>query len=307
MVAGRDDAMTEAAQRKATIAPATDETGKGVGAPYAAEHSSGYAAFSVKQWGVAEAADRSESVAEEMPIALTYNGASFAVMMATPRDLEDFGVGFSLSEAIVAKPEQIEALRVTPHPDGLMIEMQVPSAASSALQRRQRNLVGRGGCGICGERSLHHAVRRPARIESSIRIEHRAIDAAVAQLSAHQPLNALTGALHAAGWARADGMLVCVREDVGRHNALDKLIGALIRAGEDPSAGFAMITSRASYELVQKSATCGIGALAAISAPTALAIRLAEQVGLALIGFARPGRHTLYADPNRIIVDEATR
>jgi formate dehydrogenase accessory protein FdhD len=262
---------------------------------------SAHASFGVEQFHDARHTHAHEQVAEETPVALSYNGQSFAVMMATPQDLEDFAIGFSLSEGIVARRVEIEELKVERHPEGIAIEMKIDAERFAALDARQRNLTGRTGCGLCGARSLEQAIRHPDPLTREVTLQHQAVQTAVQQLAAQQPLNALSGALHAAAWAQLDGSIVCVREDVGRHNALDKLIGALIARETDFDAGFAVMTSRASYELIQKAAICGISALVAVSAPTALAIRLAREVGLCLIGFARPGRHTVYAQPQRVV------
>lgn len=260
-----------------------------------------HSAFAAEQWLGERCTPVVEQVAEETPVALTYNGTSFAVMMSTPQDLEDFALGFSLSEGIVGSREAVLDLAVSQHPEGVVVDIQIDSERFAQLQARERNLTGRTGCGLCGVRSLEQAIRHPSALRTDKLIEHGAVQKAVTQLATRQPINAMTGALHAAAWAQLDGSIGCVREDVGRHNALDKLIGALIRHSTDLRAGFVVLTSRASYELVQKAATCGIATLAAVSGPTALAIRLAQEVGLCLIGFSRPGRHTVYAEPRRIV------
>ena len=260
-----------------------------------------HSAFAAEQWLGEHCTPVVEQVAEETPVALTYNGTSFAVMMSTPQDLEDFALGFSLSEGIVSSREAVLDLAVSQHPEGVVVDIKIDSERFAQLQARERNLTGRTGCGLCGVRSLEQAIRHPSALRTDRVIEHGAVQKAVTQLASRQPINAMTGALHAAAWAQLEGSIVCVREDVGRHNALDKLIGALIRQSTDLRAGFVVLTSRASYELVQKAATCGIATLAAVSGPTALAIRLAQEVGLCLIGFSRPGRHTVYAEPQRIV------
>jgi FdhD protein len=162
-------------------------------------------------------------------------------------------------------------------------------------------MPGRSGCGICGSRTLEEVVRHPATVGEGIRIDSATLERALASLRDSQPINAMTGSVHAAAWASEDGTIVKVREDVGRHNALDKLIGAMLREGIDPQRGFAVITSRASYEMVTKAATAGISLLAAISAPTALAVHLARDCGVTLVGFARPGRHVIYTHPQRMV------
>jgi FdhD protein len=261
-----------------------------------------HSAFTAEQWHAQRASERAkEQIAEETPIALTYNGASFAVMMATPQDLEDFAFGFTLSEGVVAARAEVLDMKLSRHPEGVVVDVKIAKERFAALEARQRNLTGRTGCGLCGVRDLEQAIRHPEPLARQVVLEHEAVQRAITQLAGCQPINTITGALHAAAWARLDGSIELVREDVGRHNALDKLIGALAQRGIDFGAGFAVMTSRASYELIQKAAMCGISALAAVSGPTALAIRLAEEVGLCLIGFARPGRHTVYTQPQRVI------
>lgn len=243
-----------------------------------------------------------DRVAEEMPIAMHYNGRSFAVMMATPRDLEDFALGFSLSESLIASPEQLLGIEARERLEGIELSMTVaPEAQGADLDRRpERLLPGRSGCGVCGTRELEDAVRQPAPVRGVDRLAHAAIERALAELDRHQPMNAATGAVHAAAWADAEGRILLAREDVGRHNALDKLIGALHRAGHSTDAGMLLLTSRASYEMVIKAASAGIGFVAAVSAPTALAIELARSAGVCLIGFARPDGYNLYTYPERV-------
>ena len=234
---------------------------------------------------------------------MAYNGRAFAVMMATPFDLEDFALGFSLSEGLIAHPRQWRGVEVHELIEGIQLAMTVSEDAHAAhlgAEDAERLLPGRSGCGICGTRQLETAVRQPAPVHGDVGLTHAGLQRALAALHQRQPMNALTGAVHAAAWASAAGEIVCVREDVGRHNALDKLIGALHRAGRDPASGFALATSRASYEMAMKAASAGITVLAAISAPTALAIELARSSGLTLVGFARPGSHNVYTHPERL-------
>lgn len=244
--------------------------------------------------------DVRDAVADEVPVAIEYNGTPFAVMMGTPHDLADFAVGFSLSEDIVASPRDVTVEAIDTWIDGASIRLRVPENIAGALQQRHRNLPGRSGCGVCGNASIEAVLRPPTPVANVLRVERIALTRALRELQQRQPLNARTGASHAAGWASPDGVLACVREDIGRHNALDKLIGALHRAGIDPATGFAVVTSRASFEMVLKAARAGIELLAAISAPTALAIALAESAGQTLIGFARGEDHVLYAHPERM-------
>jgi FdhD protein len=251
-----------------------------------------------------------DCVAEEVPVALVYNGESHVVMMATPQDLEDFGLGFSLSEDVIAKADELEALEVFELPDasasgGYELRMRIPEARHAALTSRRRNLVGRTGCGLCGAEDLAGAIRSPRRVGAGLVVEAEAIRRALAALRRHQPINAATGATHAAGWATAEGEVVLAREDVGRHNALDKLIGALVRERLEPARGFAVVTSRASYEMALKAAMAGIPLLAAISAPTVHAIRVAEEAGLTLIGYGRGDSFVVYACPARVLETRA--
>lgn len=240
-------------------------------------------------------------IAEETPVALMYNGASHVVMLATPTDLEDFALGFSLTENIVASPEEVEAIRVFQRAEGIEVRLRIPDARCETAADRGRNLAGRTGCGLCGARTLQEAVRRPAPVQGGVRLRAQDLSLALNQLSERQRLNRLTGAVHAAAWALPTKGVQLIREDVGRHNALDKLIGALARKDTDFRSGFVIVTSRASYELVQKCAGIGISFLAAISAPTGLAVRLAEDCGFTLVGFARDQDHVVYTHPHRLL------
>lgn len=238
-----------------------------------------------------------ECVAEEVPVAMVFNGISHAVMLATPADLEDFGVGFSLAEGIVGRASEIHDIETASHARGIEVRMQISNRAFEALKERRRSLTGRTGCGLCGVNSLGQVARDVAPVRTRPAVNDAAIHRAFEALGKGQTLHALTGAVHGAAWARRDGTLVAVREDVGRHNALDKLIGAIATAGVAPAEGFAVVTSRASYEMVLKLASFGGGLLAAISAPTGLAIDLAERVGVALCGFVREDRMVVYTEP----------
>lgn len=253
-----------------------------------------------RDWRRGNREEVTDTVACELPVALVYNGISHVVMMATPADLEDFALGFSLTEGILADPRELYDLEVLPQADGIEVAMTIAAERLAALKAVRRNLTGRTGCGLCGAESLQQAVRKPAPVAGNFPIDHAAVERAVAQLSAHQPLQTQTGAVHGAAWCDAAGQILALREDVGRHNALDKLIGARCRLAAPWDAGFALISSRASYEMVVKAASQGIAILAAVSAPTALAIELAEAANLTLVGFARPGRHMVYTHPHRI-------
>lgn len=245
---------------------------------------------------VEEAADM---LARETPILLSYNGTGYAVMLATPENLEDFARGFSFTEGLVKSVAEIESITIHEHPEGLDVQLKGPALQIPAGQ--ERVLAGRTGCGLCGVRSLAAATRVPPvvggpRSPVSAVALHRAVE----NLPTGQKLNQKTGTVHAAAWAGLDGDIHAVREDVGRHNALDKLIGALLLAGQNPAEGFMLVTSRASYEMVAKAALFGAGVLVAVSGPTDLAVRTAQAAGLSLVGFARPQQHVIYTHPARL-------
>ncbi len=237
---------------------------------------------------------------EETPVGLCYDSEPYAVLMATPADLEDLAVGFTVTERIAAA-DDIDAIRVGEHADGLVVDMLLTQEGRRKLGRlRPRTVEGRSSCGLCGVQSLEDAIRALPVLPGGLSIGRSAVQAAVAELETLQPLGRQTRAMHAAGWADASGRLLLAREDVGRHNALDKLIGAALRAGHDPSQAFIVVTSRCSYEMVEKTALAGVALLAAISAPTALAIRKANAANLTLIALARPDGHTVFAGPDRL-------
>ncbi len=242
-----------------------------------------------------------EIVAEEVAVALVYNGISHAVMMATPCDLEDFARGFSLTEGIVEKASEIRDIEVEPVGRGIEVRLRIANQRMAGLQARRRSLAGRTGCGLCGVDSLNAALRPVPVSGARGTVSRAAIERAMASLPGLQRINRTNGATHAAGWAAADGTLAVVREDVGRHNALDKLGGALATAATPREGGFVVVTSRCSYEMVQKAAAIGAVAVAAVSAPTSLAIETAEQAGIALVAFVRDGRLTVYANAQRIV------
>ena len=242
--------------------------------------------------GALQPADQ-DTVVAEMPVALVYNGVSHVVTMATPRDLADLAMGFSLSEGIIDRPGQLLDWELQPREQGVELQMTITAGAFAGLQRRRRNLTGRTGCGLCGLESLEQALPTPRPVTRSLPLPHRGLQAAVAALGDAQLLKRRTGGVHGAAWCRPDGGIDLVREDVGRHNALDKLLGALLRRDRwEP--GFALVTSRASYEMVAKVASCDIPLLAAVSAPTSLAVRHARDCGVTLVGFVQPGRHVVY-------------
>lgn len=237
-----------------------------------------------------------EFVASEMPVALVYNGTSHVVMMATPQDLADFALGFSLSEGILRRPSEMSGLEVVELSSGIEVRMTIDRRRAAVFDIRRRNLAGRTGCGICGVDSLEAALRPLPQLSPSAAPSSEAIRRALAALPAAQRINSETHSVHAAAWADEQGEIKLLREDVGRHNALDKLIGAMAEAKIDPAEGFAVITSRCSMEMVQKSVTIGIPTLVAISAPTTLAIKLAQDSGLRMIALARADSLTVYAE-----------
>ncbi|MEG3079324.1 formate dehydrogenase accessory sulfurtransferase FdhD [Halomonas sp. 5021] len=235
-------------------------------------------------------------LALERPVALVYNGISHAVMMASPTDLEEFALGFSLSEGILADVTECYDLDIHEAPQGFTVHLTIASQRMAELKQRRRSLTGRTGCGLCGTEALEQAIRPIPHVVAPP-VSDGAIQRALQELAAHQPLQAATGASHGAAWCNAQGRIQRLCEDVGRHNALDKLIGALAREASPLDEGFALVTSRASYEMVHKCASAGIGALVAVSAATALAVEQAQASGLLLAGFARPGRHLIYHRP----------
>lgn len=245
-------------------------------------------------------ADRKETdlIAQEIPVALEYNGISHATLLATPHDLEDFAFGFSYTEGVIRSARDIYGVDIADGPQGYIVQIDMASACLNQLKLRRRSLAGRSGCGLCGIESLDEVRRElPALTAPQIQVSAQAISKAVEQLRALQPLHLATGATHAAGWADRDGNIQYVREDVGRHNALDKLIGHLIRHSLDPAHGIAVISSRASFEMVQKAAAAGIPALVAVSAPTTYAIQVADELNILLAGFARGSLFTVYSHP----------
>ena len=240
------------------------------------------------------------AIAEEVPVAFIYCQRTHAVMMATPCDLEDLAIGFTLSEGI-ADASEIGRVRVSRHSRGIDVAIDVSSAIADRLETRARALPGRTGCGLCGVEAIDDAIRMPATVASTLTVEAGAIWRATSALSEQQPLNSDTHAIHAAAWATPSGDLQIVREDVGRHNALDKVLGALARAGTAAGDGFVVVTSRASFELVQKAAVCGVPILAAVSRPTGLAVRLADAAGMSLVALVRGQSANVYSHPSRIL------
>jgi FdhD protein len=238
-------------------------------------------------------------LADEVPVALVFNGGSHAVMLATPADLDDFALGFSITEGLLLDRDELRGVDIVETGEGIEVHLEVSSACEWRLRTRRRNLSGRTGCGLCGTESLS-MVRRPLPALPLVRLRPAAIHAALEALRGHQPRHDLTGATHAAALCRLDGTIELVREDVGRHNALDKLIGAGLRERIDARQRFIAVTSRASFEMVQKTAMAGVGALAAVSAPTGLATDLARDSQMLLVGFARAGGMVAYTCPERL-------
>lgn len=242
-----------------------------------------------------------DEVAEEVPTALVYNGLSYAVMMTTPSDFEAFAYGFSFTEGVVESADEILGIDVESLPDfaGVSIEIEVTQRAAHRLGETRRNLAGRTGCGLCGIESIQKAIRPIASVSETVNVTPERIDLAVNHLQSHQALQAATGGAHAAAWCSLSGEIIRVFEDVGRHNAMDKLMGYLMQTETEVSNGFVLISSRGSYEIVQKAAALGVAQLVTLSAPTDLACRQAEAAGIRLIGFARPGRQVQYTQLNK--------
>ena len=240
-------------------------------------------------------------VPEETPVAFSFAGTTHAVMMASPADFEDFALGFSLTEGIIADPKEIEAIEVEDLGAGIDIQIRLKDKANTRFQARRRRLAGPVGCGLCGIESLEEAVRPTPEVANGPNLDRAAIAAGMRQLAQAQSLNTLTGGAHAAAFVPKNHSAI-VREDVGRHNALDKLVGALARTSGAPpvASGFLAITSRASWEMVHKAAHAGIAVIAAISAPTSLAIEAADAAGITLIAFARDESMNIYTHAARI-------
>ncbi|MCR5872804.1 formate dehydrogenase accessory sulfurtransferase FdhD [Phenylobacterium sp. J426] len=249
-------------------------------------------------WRLGQAEEGVRETAEETPIAISHDGSTAAVMMATPTDLEDFAVGFSLTEGAIASLSEIRAMDVVEQPSGVEVRLWLTSRRSAELAARRRRLVGPTGCGLCGLESLSEAVKAPPTVSTDVRVSAEQIVRAMGALAAQQPLGAATRAVHAAAlWA--EGNIVLAREDVGRHNALDKLVGAAVRAGE-PRRQLLLLTSRISVELVQKAAVLGTPVICAVSAPTALAVRLADEAGITLVGIVREDGLEVFTHPRRV-------
>jgi len=267
-------------------------------------HGGGARLASVVRWRDGQRRVVDDWVTEEVPVALEFNGVSHAVMLATPADLEDFALGFGLAEGIFASPADLHDCEVDHSPQGITVAMQVSARCFAALKERRRTLAGRTGCGVCGTESLDKVLRPVPVIEPATQIHSTAIARAMREMREHQVLCQATGAVHAAAWCSIAGAVLLAREDVGRHNALDKLIGALAKSTLRREPGFIAVTSRASVEMVQKAAVAGAPLLAAVSAPTSLAVETADAVQMALVGLARQGNLVVYSHAERIVFAE---
>jgi len=228
-------------------------------------------------------------VPEEVPLAVQFNSQNYAVMMGTPSDFEDFAIGFAIAEGLIARASDVTAVLVLPTEQGYAIDLSVPEEKINRDRMAKRSLEGRTGCGLCGIEDMKDAIRMPASKLPAVELRPQAVARAYEQLPAHQPMSRVNRTVHAAAWCSVDGDILLSREDVGRHNALDKLIGTLARDGRDLTQGFVLMSSRCSFELVQKCAIAGIGALATVSAPTALALSLARQAHLKLAALSNRG------------------
>lgn len=238
-------------------------------------------------------------LATEVPVALVYNGISHTVMMCTPQDLEDFALGFSLAEGIIQSPREIYAIDVNPVENGIEIHLELSSRRFSELKERRRSMVGRTGCGVCGSEQLRQIRQQFPKVERHFQFNLDLLDHCLQQFQAKQLLGQKTGSLHACAFFSPQGELLALREDIGRHVALDKLIGWYSQ--QVSIKGFILVSSRASYEMVQKALAVGIEMLIAVSAPTELAVTIAEQHHFSLVGFARNGRAVIYTDQDRIV------
>ncbi|KAA8637718.1 formate dehydrogenase accessory sulfurtransferase FdhD [Enterobacter hormaechei] len=243
-------------------------------------------------------------LAEEVPVALVYNGISHVVMMASPKDLELFAIGFSLSEGIIAHPQEIYGMDVVQACNGLEVQIELSSRRFMGLKERRRALAGRTGCGVCGIEQLNDIGKPVAPLPFTQTFNLGNLDKALEHLNDVQPIGQLSGCTHAAAWLLPSGEIVGGHEDVGRHVALDKLLGRRAREDAVWQQGAALVSSRASYEMVQKAAMCGVEILFAVSAATTLAVEVAERCNLTLVGFCKPGRATIYTHPQRLIVNQ---
>ena len=251
-------------------------------------------------WRDARLSEGTRVIPEETALALTYNGGTYAVMMGTPQNLDDFAIGFSLSEGVVRSPEEISSLDIVDLDDGIELRMWLAEDKAARLSERRRHIAGPTGCGLCGIDSISEAVRPAAVVAKGRSFSPREIMTAMASISPLQPINIETRAVHAAAFWTPAGGIVALREDVGRHNALDKLAGALAQAKVSTSEGMVLLTSRVSVEMVQKTAAIGAAVMVAVSAPTALAVRMAEAAGITLVAVARSDGFEVFTHADRI-------
>ena len=252
--------------------------------------------------GILNAAE--DMVVDERPVALVYNGISHAVMMATPANLEDFALGFSLSEGIISHAGECYGIEVANGEGGITVDVEIASSAFMGLKERRRTLAGRTGCGLCGVDSLDQVCRPLPMLALAAGFNAAGVRRALGEIGPQQALTRLTGAAHAAAWCGMDGELRIVREDVGRHNALDKVIGAMTRSKAQPADGFLLITSRVSFEMAQKASLAGVSALVGMSAPTLAAVELADAAGMTLLAFARGSDFVCYTHPSGLKTDD---
>ncbi|MFP5977503.1 formate dehydrogenase accessory sulfurtransferase FdhD [Enterobacter mori] len=243
-------------------------------------------------------------LAEEVPVALVYNGISHVVMMASPKDLELFAIGFSLSEGIIGHPQEIYGMDVVKACNGLEVQIELSSRRFMGLKERRRALAGRTGCGVCGVEQLNDIGKPVTPLPFTQTFNLANLDKALEHLNDVQPIGQLSGCTHAAAWVLPSGDIIGGHEDVGRHVALDKLLGRRARESDVWQQGAALVSSRASYEMVQKAAMCGVEILFAVSAATTLAVEVAERCNLTLVGFCKPGRATIYTHSQRLIVNQ---
>lgn len=243
--------------------------------------------------------EKKETLAREVPVALVYNGISHTVMMCSPHQLTDFAIGFSLAEGIIQHPSEIYSLEVQEKAQGIEVHIELSSRRFMQLKQHRRSLAGRTGCGICGTEQLNQVYKNLPKLDRTLQVELRLFDSCLQQLEQAQQLGQQTGATHACGFFDPQGKLLAIREDVGRHVALDKLLGW--HAQHQQPKGFILTTSRASYEMVQKTVSCHIEMLVAISAVTDLAVQMAQQSNLTLVGFTRPKRATIYCGKVRLV------
>jgi FdhD protein len=268
------------------------------------------AQYTVKRYQIAAQYQQDvDMLAEEVPIAMIFNGISHVVMLATPQDLEDFALGFSLSEGIIDTAADLYGVESVPQSNGIALHLEIATECFQRLKEKRRNMTGRTGCGLCGSESLSQALHMPSHIQvnhllasltQQPKISAHTLALAFRNIRDLQVLQKSTGATHASAFVNTHGEITVLREDVGRHNALDKLIGALKKSPNN-ELGFILTTSRASYEMVQKTICAGIPMLAAISAPTGLAVRIAEHYGMTLVGFVREESFVVYADAKNIM------